>query len=104
MLSRSPSGALIVMLLSIRYKLHLFSAFNCDITLWSDFGIELMTDLTVHTRLLGWYILFDMLPRVNWYIDSCPRWGVILSGKFGADINFQSPKMSVECTDLSVGF
>jgi len=94
--SRSPSGALIVMLLIIRYKF--------GIKLWSDFGIELITDLTVHTRWLGWYKLFDMLPKVNWYIDSCPGLGVILPGKLGADINFQSPKMSDEYADLTVGF
>jgi len=94
--SKSPSGALIVMLPIIRYKF--------GIKLWSDFGIELITDLTVHTRLLGWYKLFDILPKVNWYTNSFPGLGVIIPGKLGADINFQSPKLSDEYADLTVRF
>jgi len=102
--SKSPSGALIVMLLIILYKLHIFSAFNWGFELWSDFVIVLITELTVHTRLLGWYKLFDILPKVNWYTNSFPGLGVIIPGKLGADINFQSPKLSDEYADLTVRF
>ena len=82
--------------LIIRYKF--------GIKLWSDFGIELITDLTVHTRLLGWYKLFDMLPNVYWYTDYLPGLFTILPRKLCADNNFQSPRLSDEYADLTVGF
>lgn len=90
------------MLLMIGYVIYFF----LFLFLEYEFGFKLIVvyaELMVHTRLLGSKMSNDIPPSVNCYLDSCPGVGGMRPGNVGAEIHFQSPRLSLELADLIVG-